>query len=218
MVRALFLVMSLLLAGSAHGADCFGKIEFKDTEYGHNVVSSWSFWRKPITAAQAAHIKKATVVYLAVPWDYQEVDGAWLEASAAGIRWRDIQVLPMRPVQRKHPERAYIYELFLDGRRGPELVHEAVLLVSPSEKMYPKMIPHKRRRFVTETPIEIAAPKRAPDQDWDVRLVITKHWRLGGRPKPRIAKFYRDRGKPEGFNNFRNDWRVALCTAAEERR
>ena len=214
-MSSLCLVVSLLLAGSALAADCFGKIEFQDTEYGHNERSDWSVWRKPITADQAAYIKQASVAYLVVPADMQRVDSAWREASAAGIRWRDIQVLPLRPIQRRHPgEKAYKYDLQLVGYKGPETVHEVVLLVSPAGHMFPNMVPHKRRSLVTEPIVEVVPPRRSPDQTWDVRLVITQHWPLA-KPNARWEKFWRDSGKPEGFNNFQNDWRVALCTAAK---
>ena len=200
MVRVLVLVAALLLAGNAYGAECYGKVEFKDTEYGHNYKPSWNIWRKPITADQAEYIKRATVAYLAVPAHTQEGDSAWRDASAAGVRWRDIQVLPMRPIQRKYPEKAYRYELLLDGRKGPVLVHEVVLLVSPAGNMYPNMIPHKKRVYVTESLIEAPTPKRSPGQIWDVRLVITQHWRLAGA-NPRHPR----------WPNYRADWRVALC-------
>ena len=125
-----------------HGADagCFGKIEFNDAEYGHNYESYWSVWRKPVPAAQAASIKQATVAYLAVPADMQRADSAWREAAMTGARWRGIQVLPMRPTKRKHPEKAYRYELMLNGNKGPVMAHEVVLLVSSAHMGYPNMV------------------------------------------------------------------------------
>ena len=62
---------------------------------------------------------------------------------------------------------------------------------------------------MTQPLIETAPPKRAPGQNWDARLVVTQHGRLA-KPTGRWKKFWEKRGGP-GFNNYQNDWRVALC-------
>lgn len=212
MVSGLFLVVFLLLAGSAYGVECFGKIEFKDTEYGHNYDSYWSVWRKPITAEQAASIKRATVALLDVPADMQRVDSVWREAARAGTRWRGahLPLLEMRPIQRKPPEKAYRHEI--RQRNVTDPIHEVVLLISPANRRYANMITYKPRDLVTQPLVEMAAPKRKPGQNWDVRLIITQQGRLAGHD-PRWEKFWMARGKPKGFNNFQNDWRVAMCRA-----
>ena len=194
---------------SSAAVDCFGQIEFKDTEYGHNFESSWSVWRKPITASQAEFYKQAAFAYLVIPADNARI-WPWPDALRKdGVYLRGRTVLPMKPLRRKPPEAAYEYELWNTTYKGKRLTREAALVVSPMDTRHRNMVTYKPRRSTREPLIETDPPKRTADQDWDARLVLTQQGRLHKTTGLHKEKWERFKGP--GFNNFRNDWRVALC-------
>ena len=203
------IAMTTVNAHSA-GVNCFSVIEFEDTEYGHNYESFWSIWRKPITSAQADSFKRATVAYLNIPADNARLFPWPAAFRKDGVSWQGRTVLPMKPLRRNYPEAAYEYEVFLDGHRGPNLIHEVALVISPMDTRHRNMFTYKPRRSIREPLIETEPPKRSSDQNWDVRLVITKKGRLA-RTRGIHKKGWESR-YGSGFNNFQNDWRVALCS------
>ena len=73
-----FLALTVGVAGGDIYATADGRtIKFKDTEYGFSYKKWWSIFRKPITASQAASLKRASVAYLLVPQDMQQADSGY---------------------------------------------------------------------------------------------------------------------------------------------
>ena len=204
-----FVAMTTVNAHSA-GVDCFSVIEFEDTEYGHNPESFWSIWRKPITSGHAGFFKQATVAYLNVPPDNARI-WPWPNALRKdGVYWQGRTVLPMKPLRRNPPEAAYEYEFWNTTHTGKRLIREAALVISPPDTRHRNMVTYKPRRSTREPLIETEPPKRTHDQTWDVRLVVTEQGRLA-KTSGIHKKGWEKRYGP-GFNNFQNDWRVALCS------
>ena len=201
-----------ILAVATGGASANCTItQFKDTEYGFNYDRSWSIWRKPITAAQAEAIKRANVVYLEVPRDFQEVNRSAANSLAA--------TGAMRPHTPDSHPRAKVYSYKLQRRslapseRGRMVViHQILLVISPASAKLRALTQHEHIELLTEPRVEIV-PKRTSAQNWDVYLVITEHGTLAGPgwgvpDRQKWNEWWKARGVN---NNYQDNWNVRLC-------
>lgn len=185
-LAAIILVVAIGLSPQgAYGADCFGNVEFKDTEYGFNYDKWWSIWRKPVTTARAESIAEASVAYLKVPEAMQEADSGYRTLGG-----------PMRRAKSKHPD----VKLYTNDESKFE--HVIVLVISPVGVTLPGLVQHEKVRLMTE-PLIPKKRKHASVFGWDVYLVITKGTALAGK-NPHFPH----------WPNYREGWRVALCKAA----
>ena len=207
----------LVLAAGVAASDIYAtaegrSIKFKDTEYGFNYDRRWSIWRKPITAAQAAAIRRGNVAYLEVPRDFQEVNTTANPAhslTATGA---------MRPYTPDRYPRAKVYSYKLQMRsiapseRGKMVViHQVLLIISPASAKSRELTQHEHIELLTQPRVEIV-PNRTSAQSWDAYLVITKHGTLagpgwGGPDRKKWNKWWTARGVN---NNYQDDWIVRL--------
>ena len=169
-------------------------IYFDDTEYGFNYERDYTIWRKPITAA--ARLKQATVGYVEVPEDMQQVNSGYRHMRK-----------PMTRTRGPHPDVWVIsYQM-----KPPHGLERLALVVAPVDVLIRSLVRHEDKAMTYEPNIPIKTERR-PDQTWDVYLVIAGGHPLAGPKDDHWTEFYRRKGKPDprNFGNFRDDWRVTL--------
>ena len=194
LAKAMFILAALVMAASTADSSDRHVIHFKDTEYGFNHERDYTIWQKPITAAQAARIKRATVGYVEVPEDMQQANSGYREMRK-----------PMTRSKGPHPDVWVIsYQM-----KPPYGLERLALVVKPADIVVRSLVRHEDKRFVYDPNVPIKT-KRWPYQTWDVYLVIAGGYPLRGRKSDEWVEFWRRKGKPEGFGNFRNGWSVTL--------